>query len=112
MIVNGVDLGDPTKNVKVLSKSYEAGYEDVFVKAYDIALKDALVFNNKLIPFQSEAQFSTTLGDKRKAILANAVTTSTANFDSVYDAGIQEWLSMGGQQCMDERKAFWDENYK
>lgn len=112
VIVNGVDLGDPTKNIKVLSKSYEAGYEDVFVKAYDIALKDALVFNNKLIPFQSEAQFSTTLGDKRKAILANAVTTSTANFDSVYDAGIQEWLSMGGQQCMDERKAFWDENYK
>ncbi len=112
LIVNGVDLGDPSKNVAVLSKSYEAGYVDVFVKAYDIGMKDAIVFNNKIIPFQSEAQFSTTLGDKRKEILANAITASVANFDSVYDAGIQEWLSMGGQQCMDERQAYWNEHFK
>lgn len=112
LIVNGVDLGDPEKNVMVLSKSYEAGYEDIFKKAYDIAMKDALVFNNKIIPFESEAQFSTTLGDKRKEIMANAITASVANFDSVYDAGIKEWLSMGGQQCMDERQAYWDAHFK
>jgi putative aldouronate transport system substrate-binding protein len=112
VIVNGVDLGDPAKNVSVLSKSYEANYVDVFVKAYNMATKDAIVFNNKIIPFESEAQFSTTLGEKRKEILANAITTSVANFDSVYDAGIQEWLSMGGQQCVDERQAYWNEHFK
>lgn len=112
VVVNGVDLGDPTKNVLVLSKSYEAGYEDTFVKAYDIAMKDAIVFNNKVIPFESEAQFSTTLGDKRREILANAITASVDNFDKVYDAGIQEWLSMGGQQCVDERQAYWDSHFK
>lgn len=112
VVVNGVDLGNPEKNVLVLSKSYEAGYEDIFKEAYNIAMKDALVFNNKVIPFESEAQFSTTLGDKRKEILANAITTSEANFDKVFDAGIQEWLSMGGQQCVNERQAYWDEYFK
>ena len=112
MIVNGVDLGDPAKNVMVLSKSYEAGYEDLFVQAYNIAMKDAEVFNSLIIPFESAAQFSTTLNDKRKEILANAITTSEANFDAVYDAGLAEWMSMGGQQCVDERQAYWDANYK
>lgn len=112
MVVNGVDLGDPSRNVLVLSKSYEAGYEDIFVKAFNIAMKDALVFSDKIIPFESEAQFSTTLNDKRKEIMANAITASEANFDKVYDAGIQEWLGMGGQQCVDERQAYWDKYFK
>jgi|LSQX01.1.fsa_nt_gb putative aldouronate transport system substrate-binding protein len=112
VVVNGVDLGDPSKNVLVLSKSYEAGYEDIFVKAYDIAMKDAFVINNKIIPFESEAQYTTTLNDKRKEILANAITASEADFDKVYDAGIQEWLNMGGQQCVDERQAYWDQYFK
>jgi putative aldouronate transport system substrate-binding protein len=112
MIVNGVDLGDPEKNVLVLSKSYEAGYEEIFVKAYNMAMKDAIVYNNKIIPFASEAQFSTTLGDKRKEVMANAITAGTADFDRVFDAGIQEWLGMGGQQCVDERQAFWNEHFK
>ena len=112
MVVNGVDLGDPAKNVLVLSKSYEAGYEDLFVQAYNISTKDAVVFNELIVPFDSAAQFSTTLVDKRREILANAITTSEADFDSVYDAGLAEWMSMGGQQCLDERQAYWDANLK
>lgn len=112
MVVNGVDLGDPAKNVLVLSKSYEAGYEDLFVQAYNISTKDAVVFNERIVPFDSAAQFSTTLVDKRREILANAITTSEADFDSVYDAGLAEWMSMGGQQCLDERQAYWDANLK
>ena len=75
-------------------------------------MKDAFVINNKIIPFESEAQYTTTLNDKRKEILANAITASEADFDKVYDAGIQEWLNMGGQQCVDERQAYWDQYFK
>ncbi len=110
LIVNGVDLGNADKNLEVMSKSYEAGYEDLFKKSYDIAMKDGVVFNNLLVPFDSEAQFTTTLGDKRREILAAAITASEANFDKVYDAGIAEWLAMGGQQCIDDRQAFWNAN--
>ena len=111
LIVNGVDLGDPDKNIEVLSKSYEAGYEDIFKQAYDIAIKDAVVFNSLIIPFESEAQFSATLDDKRKEVLAAAMTASEADFDAVYDAGIQDWLATGGQQCIDERQAYWDSTH-
>ena len=111
MIVNGVDLGDVNMNIKVLSKSYQEGYEDIFEQAYNISYKDAIVFNPLIIPFESEAQFTANLNEKRKEILAAAITASEANFDAVYEAGIQEWLSVGGQQCLDERQAYWDSTH-
>ena len=111
LILNGVDLGDPEKNVLVLSKSYEPGYEEIFKQAYDISIKDAVVFNELIVPFESEAQYATTLSDKRKEILANAITASEDKFDGVYDAGVKEWLSMGGQQILDERQAYWDSTH-
>lgn len=107
-IVNGVDLGDEARNIKVLSKSYEPGYEELFTQAYNIAMKDSFVVNSMIVPFESEAQFSANLKEKAKEVLASAITASEANFDSVYDAGIQEWLAVGGQQCLDERQAYWD----
>lgn len=111
LIVNGVDLGDPAKNVRVLAKSYEPGYEDIFEQAYNIGIKDAQVVNPLVIPFESEAQYAANLQEKRKEILAMAITASEANFDAVYDAGIQEWLAAGGQQCLDDRQAYWDSTH-
>lgn len=111
MIVNGVDLGDEQKNVLVLSKSYEAGYEDLFIQAYNIGMRDADVFNPLIIPFESEARYAASLRDKRWEILAKAITAREKDFDAVYDAGIREWLAAGGQECVDERQRWWDENH-
>ena len=112
IIVNGVDLGKEEENIKVLSKSYEAGYEEFFMNSYDISMNDAVVFNPDVTPFETEAQFSTSLNDKRREILANAIMASEADFSKVYDQGIEEWLAIGGQQCLDERQAYWDEHKK
>jgi len=112
LIVNGVDLGDQEKNLLAISKSYEEQYVDWFLNAYHTALNDGTVYNRLSIPFDSEAQYITTLNDKRNEILSNAISASIENFDRVYDAGIQEFLAVGGQACIDERQAYWDANMK
>ena len=112
LIVNGVDLGEQEKNLLAISKSYEEEYVDWFMNAYNTALNDAKVFNSLNIPFDSEAQYISTLNEKRNEILTNAIAASVDNFDRVYDAGIQEFLAVGGQACLDERQAYWDANMK
>jgi len=112
MIVNGVDLGDQEKNLLAISKSYEEKYVDWFMKAYEIGLHDGIVYNRLNIPFDSEAQYMTTLNEKRLEITTNAIAASVDNFDRTYDAGIQEFLAVGGQACIDERQAYWDANMK
>ena len=111
IIVNGVDLGDESKNIMVLSKSYEAGYEEIFEQAYAMGIKDAVVFNPLTVPFDTEAQYTANLNEKHREILAAAITASPEDFDKVYDSGIEEWLTAGGQECLDERQAYWDDTH-
>lgn len=108
LVLNGVEMGDPEKNVKLLSKSYDVGLDGIFLQAYDAGTKDGGSFPRTGIPIDAEAQFSNTLKEKKKEILANAIVAPAAQFDTVYDAGIQEYLQAGAQQCLDERQAAWD----
>ena len=111
LVLNGVDLGNHEKNLKAISKSYEEQYVDWFMDAYRIATVNAVVYNPLLVPMEAEAQYIPSLNDKRHEILAAAITAKVADFDSVYDAGIQEWLSIGGQACVDEREAYWNSTH-
>lgn len=108
LILNGVDLDDQTKNLEVLSKSYEPGLEDIFMDAYEVSTNNGLMVPRILKPIDSEAQYTANLKEKAKEVLANAIVAPVDQFDAVYDAGIQEYLNAGAQQCIDERAAAWD----
>ncbi len=109
LVVNGIDLGIQEKNLLALSKSYEEQYTDWFMDAYNTAMHDAIVFIPYAVPpINAEAQYITTLNEKKDEIVIAAVTASDKDFDSVWEAGIAEWLSIGGQACIDERQAYWD----
>ena len=111
LIVNGVDLGDEEKNIEVLSKSYDVGLEDIYMDAYEKATTDGFIYPRIATPIDAEAQFSANLKEKIKEVLCNAITASPDQFDAVYEAGMQEYLAMGGQQCLDERAQRWDEEH-
>ncbi len=110
LVVNGMELDDPTKNIEVIAKSYP-GYEDVFRKAYDISLNDGYILPTLLDPIDAEAQFSNTLKEKQKEIFAKAITAKPEDFESVWNAGIKEFLESGAQQILDERQAVWNANH-
>ena len=47
------------------------------------------------------------LADKRKVVLNTAINASVENFDAVWDAGMADYMSSGGQAILDERMAKW-----
>ena len=47
--------------------------------------------------------YGQTLADKADAVIAQSITARPADFDRVWDAGVADWLSSGGQAVMDER---------
>ena len=111
LIVNGVDLGDQSKNVEVLSKSYDVGLDEIFMDAYEKGTTDGFIYPRIATPIDAEAQYSANLKEKVKEIICNAITAPVDQFDSVYESGIQEYLNAGGQQCLDERTQRWDEEH-
>ena len=54
-----------------------------------------------------EERFGSGLSSIRDEVLSQAVTASVAEFDSVWDAGMTNYLSSGGQQIIDARDAAW-----
>ncbi|MBP3825741.1 MAG: sugar ABC transporter substrate-binding protein, partial [Butyrivibrio sp.] len=60
---------------------------------------------------EAEAGVGDTLSAKRDQVYDQAVVASTADFDAVWEAGIADYLSAGGQAIIDERTAKWAEYF-
>ncbi|MGB8452985.1 MAG: extracellular solute-binding protein [Anaerocolumna sp.] len=111
LVVNGMEMDDPAKNIDVIAKSYP-GYEDVFRQAYNLSINDGYTIPTISTPIEAEAQFSNILIDKQKEIFAKAITAKPEDFESVWNAGVKEFLESGAQQIIDERQKVWDANHK
>ena len=59
----------------------------------------------------AEAEVGDTLTAKRDEMFDNAVVASEADFDSVWDSYMADYLSAGGQAIMDERAEKWAEYF-
>ena len=59
----------------------------------------------------SESGVGEALNSKRTEVYDLAVTAAPADFDSVWDSGMEEYLAAGGKDVSDERAAKWAEVY-
>jgi putative aldouronate transport system substrate-binding protein len=105
-MMNGLFLGSDDQNVKAIAAAY-SWPANVIVNAYNVAMKNAkpgIVVSTKA-PLVVAGPLTQTLTDKGVVIYTQSVTCSAADFDRVYDAGVQDWLNSGAQRVIDERRA-------
>jgi len=106
MPMNGVEMGSPELNARVLALSYGNTPADVIVNAYMISTRGA----RAAAVYQATTtvnQYAQTLQDKADQLLAQAIRGPTRDFDRVWDAGIQDWLASGGQEVLNERNSLY-----
>jgi len=105
--LNGLELGDPEKNVKVLSFGTPKVDPKYLLNAYEVAMTDArpapIVIPSS--PLTASGPYSQTLTDKAYAFFALAITARPGDFDKVWDDGVRDWLASGAQVVIDERRA-------
>jgi len=106
MPMNGVEMGSPELNARVLALSYGNTPPDVIVNAYMVSTRNA----RAAAVYQATTtinQYAQTLQDKADQLLAQAIRGPTRDFDRVWDAGIQDWLASGGQEVLNERNSLY-----
>lgn len=82
--------------------------EDV-VRAHELANTDLRIGKNVNVgAIAAEEGVGDTLSAKRDQVYDNAVVASEADFDKVWDEGIADYLSAGGQAIIDEREQKWN----
>lgn len=103
--INGLNLGDKELTEKSLALSY-AGIEPRYIeKALELSTKDGRIFATFNVgEIKAEEGMGSVLPSKRDNFLVQAVCCSPEEFDEVFDAGMQDYLSSGGQAIIDERK--------
>jgi putative aldouronate transport system substrate-binding protein len=106
MPMNGVEMGSPELNSRVLALGYGDVPAQVIVNAYAVSTSNAraaAVFQSP--PLSKGGMYAQTLQDKAEALLAQAITCRPTDFDRIYDAGYNDWLRSGAQEVFDERNA-------
>lgn len=108
MTCNGLKLQDADLTVKSRAYSY-ANIDPALVEASDkICNTNMKVGKNVNVgAITAEEGQGPALSEKRDIVYDTAVTASVADFDSVWDAGMEDYLSSGGQAIMDERAEKW-----
>jgi ABC-type sugar transport system, periplasmic component len=100
-VVNGVELGDQEKNIKALAAS-APGYEEVAEQSYKINTTDTYTGFYYDTPNESSIKFGKTLGDMNNQMVDKLIVCKPADFDSMYDKLVDEYMAAGGKAVMEE----------
>lgn len=74
-----------------------------------MTMNDAIYGRNVNVgEITSEAGMGPSLAEKRDVLLTQSLVADPADFDSVFDSGLQDYLNSGGQAIIDERTAKWE----
>ena len=107
---NGTCFGDQELATLSLAYGY-AGVDPELVLAADkIAMTDGIAPKNVNVGIiEAEAGVGDTLSAKRDQLYDQAVVAADGDFDATWDRLMDEYLSAGGQDIIDDRAAKWEE---
>ncbi|MBB6670835.1 extracellular solute-binding protein [Cohnella nanjingensis] len=101
LVVNGVELGDPEKNIKALAAT-APGLEEVAEQSYKINTTDTYTGFYFDTPNEANIKFGKTLGDLNKQMTDKLISCKPSEFDNLYDKMVAEYMAAGGQAVTDE----------
>ena len=106
---NGLKLKDEEITNLSRALNYPGIAPEDVVKAHELANTDLKVGKNVNVGnIAAEEGVGDTLSSKRDQVYDNAVVASEADFDKVWDDGIADYLSAGGQAIINERAEKWN----
>ncbi|GMK39388.1 lipoprotein LipO [Paenibacillus sp. CCS19] len=107
IISNGKEFGSTDKNIEATGYQFP-GYEELAKQTIRNALKDGYTMPRFDHPIDSEIKYGTTLKDKAIETIVKSIIAKPDQFSAIFDAGIQEYLKIGGQAVQDERRAAYE----
>lgn len=109
---NGVNFGDEKLAALSLAYGYAGADPELVMAADKIARQDGLSPKNVNVgDIEAEAGVGDTLTAKRDQLFDQAVVAKEADFDTVWDSLMSEYLSAGAQDIMAERQQKWEEYF-
>ena len=113
MLVNGLKLVDPEITDLSIAYSYAGGKPEQVQQANEtsLAFPPRIVGPVNVGQIEAETGVGEALNQKRNVVYDTAVACAVEEFDQVWDSGMEDYMSTGGQAIKDERKEKWENFY-
>ena len=108
---NGLRLSTPELTTLSLAYTYSDVDPADVQAAIEAASLDSVVPKTPSVGDIAAETEATDLKGKRDQTFDKSVTASVADFDSVWDAGMTEYMAAGGKAIADERLSAWEATY-
>ncbi len=112
MTTNGLRLASDDLTIKSMAYSYANVDPEDVVNAINISLHDAKYPTSiDLGTIDAEVGIGDSLTGIQRSTFDKAVAAAEADFDTVWDSGMADYLAAGGQAIIDERLEKWENAY-
>ncbi|MDQ0875231.1 putative aldouronate transport system substrate-binding protein [Paenibacillus sp. V4I3] len=111
IVVNGKDFSSKEKNIEVAALTY-SNYKELAKQNIINALVDGYTLPRFDRPIDADIKYGKTLEAKAQETVVKSILAKPADFNKIFDDGVAEYLKIGGQQVVDERKAAYKEMKK
>jgi putative aldouronate transport system substrate-binding protein len=113
VILNGKYVSNDDQLLNISANASDPNFKDFTIASIDTGSKDGITKKRVLTPIESEIKLSTTLKKKSEEdMFVKIVTANPGKFDAVYDSEVEDYLKIGGQEVMDEKRAAYEKEYK
>jgi len=112
IIINGKYISNTDKQLNVRANASDPDYEDFTVKSITYGMTDGIETPLIHTILQSEIKYSAVLKEKNDEIFVKVITAKPEDFEDVYDREVAEYLRMGGQQVMEDKRQAYRENLR
>ena len=97
------EYGSPEENAMAISLNYP-GYEDFVREAIEIGYKDSFLAPRFETQIKAEIEYLPVIIQKGRDIFVKSIKAHPSDFDIVYDRLVSEYLDMGGQAVIEEKR--------
>jgi putative aldouronate transport system substrate-binding protein len=108
IIVNGKDYGTLEKNIEATALAYP-DYVELAKQSIRNGLQDGYTEPRFDRPIDAENKYNKTLVDKSQEAVVKSILAKPEQFSSTFDSFVDEYLKLGGQAVIDERRAAYNE---
>ncbi len=104
LIINGKFVSPSDEQLNVRANAFDPEFESFTMKSIAYGMTDGVETPRVNEILQSEIKYSAVLKEKNDEIFVKVITVDPGEFDAVYDQEVSEYMRMGGQQVMEEKR--------
>lgn len=111
IILNGKFISQENHELNRKANAFHPKYEVFTQQSIDYGMKDGIREIEVDAVIHSEIKYSRLLSDKDDEIFVKVITADPDQFDDVYDQETDDYLRMGGEQVMNEKRQAYRAQY-